>query len=102
MGTRDILAIERSRLANIRTFLAYLRTSVMFFATGITMIKLFYSDAVLVSVGFLLTISSFAMIIFGIYIYQTAKKHMEISNFEDKKKVIGQESSQRLVEHLTS
>lgn len=38
--TRDYLAIERTRLANERTFLAYFRTSVIFMASGFSIIEL--------------------------------------------------------------
>jgi len=38
--TRDHLALERTRLANERTFLAYFRTSVIFMASGFSVIEL--------------------------------------------------------------
>jgi len=38
--TRDYLAIERTRLANERTFLAYFRTSIIFMASGFSIIQL--------------------------------------------------------------
>jgi putative membrane protein len=38
---RDVLAIDRTRLANERTLLAWLRTALMLFVTGVTLIKLF-------------------------------------------------------------
>lgn len=38
---RDVLAIDRTRLANERTLLAWLRTAVMFLVSGVTLIKLF-------------------------------------------------------------
>ena len=85
MGTRDKLAIERSRLANERTLLSYMRTSIVFFATGITMFKLFFEDQILISIGVILTITSFAMIGFGFYFYIQTKKHLEINNFLPKK-----------------
>ena len=38
---RDLLALDRTRLANERTFLAYVRTSIMVGVSGVSLIKLF-------------------------------------------------------------
>ena len=38
---RDLLALERTRLANERTFLAYVRTAIMVGVSGVSFIKLF-------------------------------------------------------------
>ncbi|MCP3967555.1 MAG: DUF202 domain-containing protein [Lentisphaerae bacterium] len=43
MIVRDHLALDRTILANERTFLAYLRTAVGFAAGGITLLKVFDS-----------------------------------------------------------
>lgn len=43
---RDILAIERTKLANERTFLAYFRSSIFFLATGISIIHIQFFDDV--------------------------------------------------------
>ncbi|MFK5879065.1 MAG: DUF202 domain-containing protein [Flavobacteriaceae bacterium] len=49
----DILAIERTRLANTRTFLAYFRSSVFFLATGLSIIKInFFDDVSYLGWGF--------------------------------------------------
>lgn len=40
--TRDYLALERTRLANERTFLAYFRTTVVFLASGLSIIQFEY------------------------------------------------------------
>ena len=37
---RDLLAVERTKLANERTFLAYFRSSVFFLATGISVVSI--------------------------------------------------------------
>lgn len=37
---RDWLAIDRTNLANERTFLAYFRTSIMFLASGLSILKI--------------------------------------------------------------
>ena len=36
---RDVLAIDRTRLANERTLLAWLRTALMLLISGVTLIK---------------------------------------------------------------
>ena len=41
LNLRECLALERTTLANERTFLSYARTAVMAFITGITVFKLF-------------------------------------------------------------
>jgi putative membrane protein len=38
---RDVLAIDRIRLANERTLLAWLRTAIMLLVSGVTLLKLF-------------------------------------------------------------
>lgn len=43
---RDLLAIDRTKLANERTLLSYLRTSFAFAAGAITLIKLFDSSTI--------------------------------------------------------
>ena len=43
---RDHLAIERTKLANERTFLAYFRSSVFFLATGISIIHINFFNEV--------------------------------------------------------
>ena len=51
---RDHLAIDRTKLANERTLLAYLRTAIMFLVSGVSLIKLFPEDDVLVVLGMVL------------------------------------------------
>ncbi len=51
----DVLAIERTRLANTRTFLAYFRSSVFFLATGLSIIKInFFDDVSYLGWGFVI------------------------------------------------
>ena len=51
---RDVLAIDRTRLANERTLLAWLRTALMLFVTGVTLIKLFEGVLAMEILGMLL------------------------------------------------
>lgn len=57
---RDVLAIDRTRLANERTLLSWLRTALMLLVSGITLLKLFegvmvmeITGATLIPAGFL-------------------------------------------------
>lgn len=51
---RDYLALDRTMLANERTLLSYLRTAIMLLISGITIIKLFAGNAIMVTFGALL------------------------------------------------
>lgn len=48
---RDQLAIDRTRLANERTLLAYVRAFIGLFLAGVTFMKLFADDPVYVGIG---------------------------------------------------
>jgi putative membrane protein len=48
------LARNRTVLANERTFLAYIRTSIMFAISGVTLIKFFSTEFYIVLLGYLL------------------------------------------------
>jgi len=48
---RDVLAIDRTRLANERTLLAWARTALMLLVSGVTLIKLFPGDMVMQAIG---------------------------------------------------
>ncbi|HFU75703.1 MAG TPA: DUF202 domain-containing protein [Arcobacter sp.] len=64
---RDSLAIGRSKLANERTLLAYIRTGLMFFVSGLSLIKLFSDDIALVYFGRFIIPLSVCLIIWSIY-----------------------------------
>jgi putative membrane protein len=60
-GVRDRLAMDRTVLANERTLLAYVRTAFAFLAGGVTLLKVFPGDAVMVRLGvFLLAVGVFS------------------------------------------
>ncbi|RUT79160.1 DUF202 domain-containing protein [Ancylomarina longa] len=63
---RDYLAIDRSKLANERTLLAYARTGLMFFVSGISLVKLFSTDLFLVYLGYILIPISIFIVILGL------------------------------------
>ena len=50
---RDVLAVERTRLANERTFLAYFRSSIIFLGTGLSIIQIhFFAEVTYLGWGF--------------------------------------------------
>jgi len=51
---RDVLAIDRTRLANERTLLAWLRTAIMLLVSGVTLLKLFEGVLVMEVMGVVL------------------------------------------------
>lgn len=62
----DKLAIERTHLANERTFLAFFRSSVFFLGTGLSIINInFFEDIPYLGWGFVI-LSPF-MFLFGLY-----------------------------------
>jgi len=82
---RDHLAIGRSKLANERTLLAYIRTGLMFFVSGLSLIKLFSDDTVLVYFGYFLIPLSVCLIIWGIYRFiKTCKSIKKAYNIENE------------------
>jgi putative membrane protein len=66
MILRDYLAIDRTGLANERTFLAYIRTCVGLFATGAALIN-FVENDVLVFIGYIFIILSPVLFVFGFW-----------------------------------
>ncbi len=62
---RDWLAIERTKLANERTFLSYFRTAFVLFGTGLSILKIDYFSKVRY-VGVVLLVVSLMVLIFGI------------------------------------
>ena len=65
---RDWLALDRTVLANERTFLAYGRTALGLFLGGLTLIKLFQSEFAIVTgwafVGFAVAVFAFGVLRF--------------------------------------
>lgn len=70
---RDHLALDRTRLANHRTFLAYTRTMIMLFASGISFLKAFPDDKVMRVLGWILIPASIAVLIVGITYFLITK-----------------------------
>ena len=64
---RDLLAIDRTRLANERTFLSYLRTAIMMAVSGITFLKLLPEFPVLRYIGYALLPLSLVVFLIGAF-----------------------------------
>lgn len=71
---RDYLAISRSKLANERTLLAYVRTGFMFFVSGLSLIKLFPTETIWVFFGYSLIPMSVFTIILGIIRFRQTER----------------------------
>lgn len=83
--TRDLLAIERTRLANERTFLSYFRTSVVILSSGFAIIKLEVLDEIS-ELGVVLLLLGPAILILGIirffYVKRQIKKYYKTKSLE--------------------
>ena len=66
---RDVLAIDRTRLANERTLLAWFRTALMLFVTGVTLIKLFEGVLLMEVLGTVLLPTSLVAAGYGVRRY---------------------------------
>jgi putative membrane protein len=73
--TTNHYARHRTNLANERTLLAYIRTSVTLFAAGATFIRFFGVDMLNLIGGFFILIS-IVLIIAGFFSFYKFKKHV--------------------------
>ena len=76
---RDILAIDRTKLANERTFLAYLRTAMALVLAGLTFLKVFGQDAFYIMLAIVFICVGLGVVAFGYYRF--AKKKRKVSAF---------------------
>jgi putative membrane protein len=74
---RDVLAIDRTRLANERTLLAWLRTGLMLLVSGVTLVKLFEGQLLAEITGYLLMPLGLVAGAFGAYRYLRVKARIE-------------------------
>jgi len=82
---RDHLALDRTRLANRRTMLAYLRTALMLLVSGATLVKVFHSEMVMIILGITLLPISFVVAVMGLTSYLMAKHRMKnLYNLPDR------------------
>lgn len=79
MILRDHLAYDRTVLANERTLLSYLRTSIALFAAGGTLLKLFPEESGMVGLGSGLLGLGLAAAIIGIVRFIQIKKQIGVA-----------------------
>jgi putative membrane protein len=80
----DCLAIERTKLANQRTGLAYVRTALMMCVTGVTVLKFFAEDQLLRIAGAVTLLLALVVLILGALIY--LKEASRLKNNHPKSK----------------
>ena len=73
--TRDWLAIDRTKMANERTFLAYLRTVMVILGSGIALLKVQVLDD-LREFGFILIGLAPVILIFGVTRFFYVRRHI--------------------------
>ncbi len=93
---RDYLSIARSKLANERTLLAYLRTGLMFFVSGLSLIKLFPTEVILLFLGYILIPVSLFTIILGAIRFKQSCKNVTKS-YKMRKVYLQNENSGRQI-----
>jgi putative membrane protein len=76
MNRTDLLAIERTKLANERTSLAYFRTFVVFLGSGLTILKVEFFDKLNV-LGYFFVAMAFVILIVGVARFFYTKKQIE-------------------------
>jgi len=69
LDLRDCLALERTSLANERTFFAYARTAIMVLITGVSAFKLFPGILVIFIVGLVAVVGSVILFFIGLKKY---------------------------------
>lgn len=74
---RDNLAIDRTVLANERTFLAYVRTALTLLIGGVGVRNLFVEDASMEVLGIVFIILSVFVLIVGSYKFMVKKIHID-------------------------
>ena len=73
------LAIDRTKLANERTFLSFFRSFVVMLSSGLAIIKLQFLENIII-IGIALIIIGFMLLIYGFMHYYKVKKN--ISNYK--------------------
>ncbi len=80
----DYLALQRTKLANERTFLAYFRTFSVLLSSGLAIIKIDILEN-LIGLGYFFLFTSFVVIIIGVVRFLYVKRKLRKAFFMDKK-----------------
>ena len=70
------MAVQRTRLANERTLLAYIRTAIVCLIAGITILKLIPDGIFILVTSLILIVSGVLVLFLGIYMYSRTKKEL--------------------------
>ncbi|KAA3625409.1 MAG: DUF202 domain-containing protein [Flavobacterium sp.] len=79
----DFLALQRTKLANERTFLAYFRTFAVLLSSGLAIIKIEILEN-LMGLGYFFLITSFVIIIIGVVRFLYVKRQLRKAFLIDK------------------
>lgn len=79
MILRDHLAYDRTVLANERTLLSYIRTSIALFAAGGTLIKVFPDEQRMIYLGILLLVVGAAVVVTGLWRFFAVTKRLSLA-----------------------
>src|SRR5918999_6332704 len=71
---RDQLALDRTRLANERTLLAYIRTAFMLLVAGATALKLFVETPAVVVTAWLFIVAGVFVGVFGTWRFESMRR----------------------------
>ena len=92
-GLRDELAVDRTLLANERTFLAYVRTAIMLGVSGATVWKILGAEAGFLALGVFLLALSAAVALVGYARFH--KMHRRILGRKDTHPTVGDGEEQK-------
>lgn len=73
---RDNLAMERTKLANERTFLSYMRTGTAMVLAGLTFIKVFEDDPFYIGIGLAFIPIGLGITLFGYFRFSAKKREV--------------------------
>ena len=76
MILRDVLAADRTQLANERTLLAYMRTALTLFIAGVSFIQFFGHQAIVIT-GWIFIPIGIAVAVIGLRRYYRMKKPID-------------------------
>jgi len=76
ISTTDLMALERTKLANERTLLAYYRSSLATIAAATTLIQ-FFDNIIFVIIGYVLLPIGVAFLFLGLFNFKKSRKQMK-------------------------
>lgn len=74
---RDRLAMDRTKLANERTLMSYMRSAFAMLVAGLTFLKFFWDDPVYVWIGAAIIPAGFLVGVWGYYRFSKTRRSVE-------------------------